>query len=124
MNKLSKSLIFVFALILMVSLFANFNVAKATDAEKFAVTSEEVKTEEKADAGIGAKAIASSIAIGLGALGAAVGMGLAISKAVDGISRQPEAENKIRTTLMLGLVFVETVVIYALIVAILVIFVL
>lgn len=124
MNKLSKSLVFVVAVVLVVSLFANFNVAKATDAEKPAVTSEEVKTEEKVDNGIGAKAIASSIAIGLGALGAAVGMGLAISKAVDGISRQPEAESKIRTTLMLGLVFVETVVIYALIVAILVIFVL
>ena len=40
------------------------------------------------------------------------------------ISRQPEAEGKIRTTLMLGLVFVETAIIYALIVAILIIFVL
>ena len=69
----------------------------------------------------------SKLLLGLGigvALGAAIGMGLAISKAVDGISRQPEAEAKIRTTLMLGLVFIETVVIYALIVAILVIFVL
>ena len=40
------------------------------------------------------------------------------------IARQPEAEGKIRTTLMLGLVFVETAIIYALIVAILIIFVL
>ena len=46
------------------------------------------------------------------------------SKSVDGISRQPEAEGKIRTTLMLGLVFVETAIIYALVVAILIIFVL
>ena len=50
--------------------------------------------------------------------------GKAIAKSVDGISRQPEAEGKIRTTLMLGLVFVETAIIYALIVAILIIFVL
>ena len=51
-------------------------------------------------------------------------MGIVITKAVDGISRQPEADGKIRTTLMLGLVFIETVVIYALFVSILVIFVL
>ena len=54
----------------------------------------------------------------------AVAMALAISKSADGIARQPEAEGKIRTTLMLGLVFIETAIIYALIVAILIIFVL
>ena len=67
------------------------------------------------------KAIAAGIAIGLAA--AAVGMGMAVAKSVDGISRQPEAEGKIRTTLMLGLVFVETAIIYALVVSILIIFV-
>ena len=54
----------------------------------------------------------------------AIGMGLAIGKSAEGISRQPEAAGNIRTSLMLGLVFIETVVIYALIIAILVIFVL
>lgn len=51
-------------------------------------------------------------------------MGIAIGKASDGISRQPEATGNIRTNLMLGLVFIETLIIYALIVAILIIFVL
>ena len=51
-------------------------------------------------------------------------MGIAVAKANEGIARQPEAEGKIRTTMMLGLVFIETAVIYALIVAILIIFVL
>ena len=51
-------------------------------------------------------------------------MGMAISKSAEGISRQPEAEGKIRTSLMLGLVFVETAIIYALIIAVLIIFVL
>ena len=51
-------------------------------------------------------------------------MSAAISKSVDAISRQPEAESKIRTALMLGLVFVETAIIYALIIAVLIIFVL
>ena len=54
----------------------------------------------------------------------AVGMGIAAGKSVEGIARQPEAESKIRTTLMLGLVFIETAIIYALLVVILIIFVL
>lgn len=71
-----------------------------------------------------AKALSAAIAIGLAAAGGAVAMGIAIAKAVEGIARQPEAEGKIRTSLMLGLVFVETAIIYALIIAILIIFVL
>ncbi len=83
---------------------------------------------EVADAGsdsvLGTKAIAAAITIGLAAAAGAISMGFAIAKSVDGISRQPEAESKIRTQLMLGLVFIETAIIYALIVAILIIFVL
>ena len=45
-------------------------------------------------------------------------------KSAEGISRQPEAADKIRAGMMLGLVFIETAIIYALIVAILIIFVL
>ncbi|MFR1632906.1 MAG: ATP synthase F0 subunit C [Oscillospiraceae bacterium] len=64
------------------------------------------------------------MAIGLAALGGALGMGIAISKSAEGIARQPEASGNIRSTMMLGLVFIETVVIYALIVSVLLIFVL
>ena len=72
----------------------------------------------------GMKAIAAAIAIGLGSMGGAIGMGIAGGKAVEGISRQPEADGKIRTSFMLGLVFIETAIIYALLVVILIIFVL
>lgn len=84
----------------------------------------EVSAEVDTNNSTGDKAIAAGIAIGLAAGAGAVGMGVAIGKSVEGISRQPEAEGKIRTSLMLGLVFVETAIIYALIVAILIIFVL
>ena len=94
-----------------------------TDATLIATESTEA-VADTADNAIGSKAIAAGIAIGLAALGGAIGMGMAISKSAEGISRQPEAEGKIRTTLMLGLVFVETAIIYALVVAILIIFVL
>ena len=73
---------------------------------------------------LGDKALAAAIVVGLAAAACAIGMGGAIAKSTEAISRQPEAENKIRTTLMLGLVFIETAIIYALVIAILVIFVL
>ena len=68
--------------------------------------------------------MASGIAIGIAAAGGALAMGIAVAKSADSISRQPEAEGKIRTTLMLGLVFIETAIIYALLAVILIIFVL
>jgi len=70
------------------------------------------------------KAIAAAAVRGAAGIAGAAFMGIAIMKAVESTARQPEAAGNIRTTMMLGLVFIETVVIYALIVAILVIFVL
>ena len=70
------------------------------------------------------KGWAAAITIAVVAGAGAISMGLVIWKTIEGIARQPEAEGKIRTAMMLGLVFVETAIIYALIVAILIIFVL
>ena len=78
----------------------------------------------EADNTTGLKAIASGIAIGLAACGGGIGMGISGGKAAEGISRQPDADGKIRTNFMLGLVFIETAIIYALLVVILIIFVL
>lgn len=119
---------------------ATLPVSEQTEAEPVAVVSvmsEELDDEDvvaalsenqndasaEADA-TGSKALAAGIAIGLAALGGALGMGIAISKSAEGIARQPEASGNIRSTMMLGLVFIETVVIYALIVSVLLIFVL
>ena len=76
------------------------------------------------DSTIGLKAVASGLAVGIAAAGGGIGMGLVAGKATEGLSRQPEAEGKIRTMMMLGLVFIETAIIYALLVVILIIFVL
>ncbi|WP_347565145.1 ATP synthase F0 subunit C [Pseudoflavonifractor sp. 60] len=73
---------------------------------------------------MGLKAVAAGIAVGIAAAGGGIGMGLATAHAAESISRQPAAESKIRTTMMLGLVFIETAIIYALLVVILIIFVL
>ena len=92
------------------------NPTEAAQAEQTAAASDSSQS--------GSKALAAAIAIGLAAAGGAVAMGIAVARSAEGISRQPEAEGKIRTTLMLGLVFIETAIIYALLVVILIIFVL
>ena len=96
-------------------------VVRAEQGETGAAETEPSAGEETQK---GTIAIAASIAIGLAALGGAIGMGFAIAKSNESIARQPEMKNDIRSGMMLGLVFIETVVIYALIVAILVVFVL
>lgn len=98
--------------------------AAETGEGNMLIATQEAEETETADNAIGSKALAAAIAIGISAAAGAIGMGLAIAKSAEGVARQPEASGKIQTLMMLGLVFVETVVIYALIVAILIIFVL
>ena len=88
-----------------------------------AEAAETVESEDDEDSSKGSRAMAAAIVVGIAAAAGAIAMGMAISKSAEGISRQPEAAGNIRTTLMLGLVFIETAIIYALIVAILIIFV-
>lgn len=99
------------------------DTADAANTDTTAVT-QEVDTADSENSLLGDKAIACGIAISFAAGLGALGMGVATGKSVEGISRQPEAENKIRTTFMLGIVFMETAIIYALLVVILIIFVL
>lgn len=99
------------------------NDVVAVSAEEVEDTAPAAETTEAAEAdSTGAKAIAAGIAIGLAAAAGAVGMGIAIAKSNEAISRQPEADGKIRSTLMLGLILIETAIIYALVIAILIIF--
>lgn len=113
------------AIVLVLLFVSSFTVfASLANASNNTQTEQAVETVEEQDNSKGSKALASGIAIGLAGLGGALGMGMAVAKTVDGISRQPEAEGKIRSAMMIGVVFIETVVIYALIVSILVIFVL
>ncbi len=89
-----------------------------------ATTEEAEKAEETQDNATGMKAIASAVVVGLVAAAGAVSMALAIKKTTESMARQPEIADKINSTMMLGLVFIETAIIYALIIAILIIFVL
>ena len=125
MNKLLKKiLVLAGVLVIVLSLttpaFAD-SPAEPADGNGSAAQAE---TEAQKDDSIGLKAIAAGIAVGIAAAGGAVGMGLATAKSAESVARQPEAEGKVRTTMMLGLVFIETAIIYALLVVILIIFVL
>lgn len=63
--------------------------------------------------------IGAGIAIGLGAMGGAIGQGRAAASALEGIARNPGAADKMFTPMILGLALIESLVIYALIIAIL-----
>ena len=64
-------------------------------------------------------AIAAAIAIGLSTIAPAIAQGLAASKALEGMARQPEVAGEIRTTMILALAFMEALTIYGVLVAIL-----
>ena len=66
--------------------------------------------------------LAAGLAIGLGAIGSGIGMGTAIGGACEGTSRNPEAGGKILTTMIIGLAMIESLTIYALVVALLLLF--
>jgi len=69
------------------------------------------------------KLIAAGLAIGLGALGPGLGIGILGHGAMQALGRNPEARGPIMTNMILAIAFAEAVAIYALIVAIILIFV-
>ena len=67
--------------------------------------------------------IGAGIAIGFGAIGPGIGVGILVSKALEALGRNPEAENIIRANMILGIAFAEAIAIYALIVGVIAAFV-
>lgn len=61
-----------------------------------------------------------AVAIGIGGLGPAIGIGLIGAAALNAIGRNPEASSKIQTNMILGFAFAEAVAIYALVVALII----
>ena len=66
--------------------------------------------------------LSAAIAVSFGALGPGLGEGRAVAAAMDAIARQPEAAGTISRTLFVGLAMIETMAIYNLVVALLVLF--
>jgi len=67
--------------------------------------------------------LAAAIAIGLGAIGPGIGIGLLAGPAMSAMGRNPDAAGIIRTNMILAIVFAEAIAIYALVVALIILFV-
>jgi len=64
--------------------------------------------------------LAAGLAIGLAAFGGSLGQGRAAAAALEGIARNPNASGKIFTPMIIGLALIESLVIYALVIAIMI----
>lgn len=67
-------------------------------------------------------AIGAGLCMGIGAIGPAMGEGNAVGKALEGMARQPEAANALRTNMIIGCAITETTGIYSLLIAFLILF--
>jgi F-type H+-transporting ATPase subunit c len=70
-----------------------------------------------------AKLLGAGLAMGLGAIGPGVGLGIMIGKALEAIARQPEVSGDVRTNMFIGIGVTEAVALYAFVVALILIFV-
>lgn len=70
-----------------------------------------------------AKLYATAAAIGLGAVGPAIGIGMIGGKGVEAIGRNPEAADKVQVAMILAIAFTEAIAIYALVIALIIKFV-
>ncbi|MEM7126292.1 MAG: ATP synthase F0 subunit C [Chloroflexota bacterium] len=70
-----------------------------------------------------AKEIGAALAMGLGAIGPGIGIGLIGSKAVEAMGRNPDATGTVQTNMILGIAFAESIAIFSLVIALLVKFV-
>ena len=68
----------------------------------------------------GMRMLAAGLAMGLGALGPGIGIGIVGCGAMQGLARNPEARGPIMTNMILAIAFAEAIAIYALIVAIII----
>ncbi|MDD2902965.1 MAG: ATP synthase F0 subunit C [Syntrophales bacterium] len=66
--------------------------------------------------------LAAGIGIGIAAFGTGIGQGLAVKSSVEGIARNPEASGKITVTMLIGLAMIESLCIYALVVALIILY--
>ena len=66
--------------------------------------------------------LGAGLALAGAGLGAGIGQGLAASKALEAIGRNPETQPKVMIIMLIGLAFIETIAIYALVFALILIY--
>lgn len=106
---MKKSLVFLFTAI---GILGTSSLAFAADAS---VSAAALGT-------IGMIALAAGLAIGLATIGPGIGQGLSVFSALQGMARNPEAAGIIRTNMIIGLALLESLTIYGLVVALILIY--
>lgn len=71
---------------------------------------------------IGFAYLSAGLGMGIAALGTGAAIGYLVGKSVEGTARQPEAAAQIRTTMIIGIAFVEAIALYTLVVSFLLVF--
>ena len=66
--------------------------------------------------------LGAGLAIGIAAQGCGIGQGIAVRGAVEGIARNPEASGKVTVNMLIGLAMIESLTIYALVIALILIY--
>lgn len=61
--------------------------------------------------------IGAGLVYGLGAIGPGIGIGFLVGKAIESMARQPEAAGMVRTTMFLGIAFVEALALFGFVLA-------
>ncbi len=103
-----------------IGMLAIAGVAAAADA---AVAEASAAAAVKLDASsLGLALTGAAIAMAIAAFGCGIGQGLGLKAACEGVARNPEADKKLTTTLLLGLAFIESLAIYTLVISIIIIF--
>jgi F-type H+-transporting ATPase subunit c len=91
-----------------------------------ALAAEPAAAAAGASAGLGSffsyAVMAAGIGIGIAAFGTGIGQGMAVKSSVEGIARNPEASGKITVTMLIGLAMIESLCIYALVVALIILY--
>lgn len=113
MKKLFSVILITFAVICMLVPFA-----LAAEAQKAAPAAAEATAPAAGDSSLkGMAVLAAALAMGIAAFGTGIGQGIGLSKACEGAARNPGAAGKIQVMLIIGLAMIESLAIYALLVA-------
>jgi F-type H+-transporting ATPase subunit c len=114
---MKKSLIYVLLAMLLVMVTAPFVFAAPEAAAAPAGTVDYTKAII-----IGMSLFVAGLAIAFGTLGTGLGMGNGLNGATNAVGRNPEAQGKILLTMMVGLAMIESLAIYALVIALIVLY--
>jgi F-type H+-transporting ATPase subunit c len=116
---MKKALLVILGSFVLVSAAASFMCAAEVPAGTAVVA------QKAADGSVGffsAFEMAAVIGLAIAAAGCGVGQGIAVGKAVEGIARQPEASGKIQGVMLIGLAIIESLTIYVLVIALILIY--